>query len=106
MSWFLADLKINHSRYKEETEVAVPIARLWLECGKLNSPPPHLSYTHMHTLNLHRNNRFAGFPAQFPSFIITEYLNNMHMAHTQTREEEEKGKREEKKGFVFLSRER
>ena len=50
----------------------------------------------MHTLSLQRIAGLQSFLAQFPGFIITEYLSNVCMVHMQTREEE-KENREEKK---------
>lgn len=42
------------------------------------------------------------FLAQFPSFIIRDYLSNRHMVPMQTREKEEKGKkRKEAAGWVL-----
>lgn len=79
---FIADLKINPSGYKEETEVTVPIVCLWLELEKLNFPPPNLS---LHIYSSYREiTVFQSFLAQFPSSIITGDLSNMCMVHTHT----------------------
>ena len=94
---FIADLKIKHLGYKEETGIIVPTVCLWLELGKFNSPSPNL-LLHTRTHSVYRE--IKGLPcflAQFPSFIIRDYLSHLHMVPTQTREKEEKGKRREKK---------
>lgn len=69
---FIAGLKINHSRYKEESEVMVPTVCFRLELGNLNSPPNLLLHTHTctHALNLQRIVGLQSFLAQFPSFVI------------------------------------
>lgn len=97
---FIADLKINHWGYKEDTEVMVPIVCLCSELEKMHSPPPKLSQL-IGTYSIYSNiTDLHSFPAQFLSFITTEYWGTL-------RQGRQGRKREEKRielGFVFIGR--
>lgn len=70
---FIADLKINHWGFKEDTEVMVPIVRLWLESEKMHSPSPRLSRCTGTYLTYSKRTDLQSSPDRFPSFLTMEH---------------------------------
>lgn len=86
---FIADLKINHLGYKEDTEVMVPIVCLWLKLEKMHSPLPELSL-HMHRLNLQQENRFAELSCPISQL---HHYRVLRCSKTREAEKEKKGEK-------------
>ena len=52
---------------------------------------------YMHALRLQRNKRFAMLSCQFPRFVITDLLSDLHMVHTEMRGKGREREREKKR---------